>query len=281
MQIDEILNQLKGVKRAGSDRWMALCCAHEDKNRSLSIREVEGRVLLYCFSGCSYESLAAALGIDRRQFVPRPAPRKRLEERPSLPNPEALWKGWQRDTDIAHLDGFAMSLGVDTEALRATGCAWARNAWAFPMRDHNSSVIGIRLRGDDGNKWAIKGSHQGLFIPTEYPYCVDDGTLYIVEGPTDLAAAMTIGLYSIGRPSCLGQETMVADYVRTKKVKRVVIISDNDTPGLAGARKLQEYLPRRSCIWTTPVKDVREYVQRGGTVNMIENSICDLVWKAA
>lgn len=211
----------------------------------------------------------------------RPIHFQKPVERSPLPNPLALWKGWERETDHYHLDGFAMSLGVDTASLQATGCVWARNAWAFPMRDHNNTVIGIRLRDNEGQKWAIKGSRQGLFIPTSYPYCVDDGTMYIVEGPTDLAAAMTMGLYSIGRPSCLGQEQMVAAYVRQKKVRRLVVIADNDTPGINGARKLQSSLPIRSCVWSPPCKDMREYLQRGGNSNHIESSIRDLVWKAA
>jgi hypothetical protein len=202
----------------------------------------------------------------------------RREPRPVLHNPLALYRGWERDTAYHHLDGFAMSLGVDAEALKAIGCAWARTAWAFPMKDDTEAVIGIRLRNDEGKKWAITGSRQGLFIPTSYPYCVDDGTCYIVEGPTDLAAAMTIGLRAIGRPSCLGQEEVIVKYLRSHKAFRVVIISDNDAPGLQGARKLQEQITQRNCIWTPPCKDMREFVNRGGNASMVESAISDLVW---
>src|SRR5688500_17519107 len=62
----EILLRLKGLKRNGNG-WMALCPAHEDHNPSLSINaSVEGRVLLYCFAGCSLERVTGALGIDWR-----------------------------------------------------------------------------------------------------------------------------------------------------------------------------------------------------------------------
>lgn len=276
--IDDILRSLRKVKRCGSG-FVACCPAHEDRNPSLSLTERDGRILFHCFAGCSIDSIKSALGVynEVAYTLPKPKP----EPRPIIHNPLALYKGWERETDPQHLDGFAMSLGVDTDALRAIGCAWARTAWAFPMRDDHKSVIGIRLRGEDGKKWAIKGSRQGLFIPTDYPYCVDDGTMYIVEGPTDLAAAMTIGLYAIGRPSCLGQEPMIKSYLQNTKVRRIVIVSDNDTPGLTGARRLQQHLARYSCVFTPPTKDMREYVQRGGTAMMIEASTRDLIWKAA
>jgi hypothetical protein len=40
---------------------MARCPAHEDRNPSLSIREVEGKVLLHCHAGCSQQDVIDAL----------------------------------------------------------------------------------------------------------------------------------------------------------------------------------------------------------------------------
>lgn len=275
MLIDEILAQLKSVRRAGDRKWMACCCAHDDRKPSLSIREVEGgRVLLNCFSGCSYESIAAILGINQRQ--PRPAPRraapirKAIEDKP--PDLESLWNRWQRQTDAQHLDGFAMSIDVDTEALKSIGCAWNGRAWAFPMKDARGKMIGIRLRAENGSKWAVTGSRQGLF----YPDLSEAKTLYLVEGPTDLAAALTLGLDAFARPACLGQEQLILDYAR--RANRLVIISDNDEPGLRGAARLQGMLPMMSCLFVPPAKDLREFVSFGGTKELIESSLRDLVW---
>jgi len=212
--------------------------------------------------------------VPDRPFKPEPV----REARPDL---DTIWKRFEMLTDYHRVDGFAMSLGVDSDALNAIGCAWSGNAWAFPMKSPDSKMIGIRLRGNDGRKWAITGSHQGLFIPTHYPYVVDDGTLYLTEGPTDLAAAMTIGLQAIGRPSCLGQEQMILAYLARLKARRLVIITDNDDPGLNGARRLQTTLKLRSCIFTPPTKDLREYVRRGGNAMLVEATLRDLIWKTA
>ncbi|MDQ3665401.1 MAG: hypothetical protein M3410_02170 [Acidobacteriota bacterium] len=210
--------------------------------------------------------------------LPYVAPLRKAIEDPPLDAP-GIWKRWLDATTFHQLDEFGIALGVDTDALKAIGCAWAapNSAWAFPMKDATGKVIGIRLRNNEGRKWAVKGSHQGLFIPAEYLFDFD-GTLYIVEGPTDLAAALTLGLYAIGRPACLGQEEMILQYIRAQRVRRLVIVTDNDDPGLRGAVKLQSALPVLSCVWVPPTKDIREFLSLGGKRPMIEACIKDTVW---
>jgi hypothetical protein len=192
-----------------------------------------------------------------RPYVP--PTRKAIEDRPL--DASGIWRRWFDTTEFHHLDGFAMSLGVDTDALRAIGCAWAQryHAWAFPMKDVTGKIIGIRLRNDSEQKWSVKGSKSGLFIPNEYLFGFE-GTLYIVEGPTDLAAAMTLGLFAIGRAACLGQEDMLLQYIRAHKVRRVMIVTDNDESGLRGAVKLQNVLRIPNCLWVPPTKDIREFM---------------------
>lgn len=201
-----------------------------------------------------------------------PAIRPAIKDTP--PDLETLWQRWMRQTDPHHLDGFAMSLGVDTTSLTAIGCAWNGRAWAFPMKDANGKMIGIRLRSESGDKWAVRGSHQGLFFSGEQA----GQTLFIVEGPTDCAAGLTLGLNTLGRPACIGQEAMILAYVRRVRASRVVIVSDNDEPGLNGATKLQAMLPVMSCLWIPPAKDIRQFVSLGGDRETLDASLKDLVW---
>lgn len=277
MQITDILYKLKGVRKLGPDRWIARCCAHDDRRPSLSIKNANGKILIHCFTGCSYESIIAALGIDNSKPLRAPAPvRKAIEDKPI--DALAMWKRWFESTDGRHLDALGMSLGVDTDCLKAIGCAWSTfGAWAFPMRDASNKVIGIRLRNDRGDKWAVKGSKSGLFIPDDYSY-INDRVLYLVEGPTDLAAAMTIGLRAFGRAACLGQENFILQYIARQKIERLVIVTDNDDPGLRGAGKLQSMLPILSCVWVPPCKDIREFVNLGGNYNTMQAILKDLCW---
>jgi 5S rRNA maturation endonuclease (ribonuclease M5) len=51
MNADPIVRALK-ARRSGTG-WMAQCPAHDDHDPSLSIREVDGKVLLHCHAGCT------------------------------------------------------------------------------------------------------------------------------------------------------------------------------------------------------------------------------------
>lgn len=108
-----------------------------------------------------------------------------------------------------------------------------------------------------------------------------NGTLYICEGPTDTAAALTLGLFAIGRPSCMGCEEMITKLIRLQGIRRVIIITDNDIPGLRGAAKLQRQIPAMSCAWSPPCKDLRAFVNAGGDRRMLEAMTKDLVWESA
>jgi len=205
------------------------------------------------------------------------APRRLAIESPPL-DLTGMWKRWLARTEFRHLDGFAMSLGVEVESLKDMGCARADGAWAFPMKNAKREIIGIRLRNEEGQKWAVKGSKQGLFIPEFYN---SQTMLYIVEGPTDAAAAHSLGLYAIGRPSCTGCEDTITQFISIEHIKRAVIVSDSDRPGLRGAEKLQRTLPVFSAIWVPPCKDLREFLIAGGNSQMIEATLKDTVWTPA
>jgi len=59
-RLESITRKLK-AKKSGSG-WIACCPAHDDHNPSLAIKETTtGKLLLYCFAGCTYQEIIAAL----------------------------------------------------------------------------------------------------------------------------------------------------------------------------------------------------------------------------
>ncbi len=181
-------------------------------------------------------------------------------------------------------------LGVSHLSLTLIECCptCRANVWAFPMKSGDGNYVGLRLRSSDGNKWAEPGSHAGLFIPTSQPHA----TIFIVEGPTDTAAMLTMGLWALGRPSCSGGIPHIQQWLQRHRgvVKRVVIVADADldkrspdgrsfNPGITGAKTLQEHLYVPSVILTLPKKDPREFLKSGGTGEMITMLSNQLVWK--
>ena len=67
MNIETVVRALR-AHRSGSC-WMARCPAHDDRDPSLSIREVDGKVLLHCHAGADRSGLASVLMISIRNIT--------------------------------------------------------------------------------------------------------------------------------------------------------------------------------------------------------------------
>lgn len=73
--IDDILAKLDKVRRTGAHNWIACCPAHDDKSPSMTLHAVDdGRILVKCFSGCSFEEIVNAVGLGWDPWFP-PKPR--------------------------------------------------------------------------------------------------------------------------------------------------------------------------------------------------------------
>lgn len=143
------------------------------------------------------------------------------------------------------------------------------------MKDFREQHIGIRYRDTSGKKWAEKGSRQGLFVPFDDP----QPDLYITEGPTDCAAMLSMGLFAIGKASAMQGPEEIVKFIQKNRIRRVIVIADNDTAGLNGAKKLIDVCPVPCCELVLPAKDAREFYRNGGTRELIENLLRGVVWR--
>jgi hypothetical protein len=195
--------------------------------------------------------------------VPTPAPPPDLTD---------LADRFRMALDPDRLDGFAKSLGVSAESLSPFRVGWSadHHAWSWPMTDPATNrVVGIRLRSQSGYKYAITGGRDALFLPTTTPDLADP--LFITEGATDAAAALTLGVTHVaGRPSCTGGVKHILALVRLRMPPSVVVVADGDGPGLAGAEhltgELVKYVPTvRVVVPPGGAKDLRAWVRSGAT----------------
>lgn len=204
-------------------------------------------------------------------------------------NVEQTLKEWKRTAcGNRSIDDLAKELGVSADSLRMLGCVYSDqiHVSGWPMRDGNNNYTGIRLRHKNGRKWSVKGSHPGLFLPQ----CEAQPEALVVEGGTDVAAGLTMGIFTIGRPSCNGGVNDLITAIKRLKIRRVSIVADCDNdkvdektgrvwnPGIEGARGLADLLPIPSRIVTLPVKDLRLFVNQGGTLALFSSIARQLVW---
>jgi hypothetical protein len=68
----KLLDRLNRVRQTGPGRWLACCPAHADRSPSLSIREIDDRVLVYDFAGCEVGAVLAAVGLQLCDLFEKP-----------------------------------------------------------------------------------------------------------------------------------------------------------------------------------------------------------------
>ena len=59
--LSSIANGLQKVRRQGDYKFSASCPAHDDRNPSLFVSDINGKILVKCFAGCTQEEVIGAL----------------------------------------------------------------------------------------------------------------------------------------------------------------------------------------------------------------------------
>jgi len=160
--------------------------------------------------------------------------------------------------------------GTRPEHWLALGGKRMADHWQIAERDAQGNVIGLAQRFDDGRKCYVSGGHRGLTLAWPLPSYAGssaDDPVFIVEGASDVAAGIGIGLTVIGRPSALGGKKLLGELVNGL---HVCLIAENDKSGagLKGAHSIGEYLAPL-CVTTRvfefppAIKDLRAAVVAG------------------
>lgn len=180
--------------------------------------------------------------------------------------------------DPVFLDEMAIRLGVAYEALYFLGLRRdTRGNAAFPMKDAEGAVTGVRLREPGtSRKWSVRGSKDGLFYSRGFENEKHE-EIVVLEGTSDAAAAISAGLDAVGRSSCLTGGTLLKALCRRCRTRRLTVVADLDSPktrpdgttwrpGLDGAKRLVEDvgLPARIVLPPPGVKDFRDWRARDG-----------------
>lgn len=220
------------------------------------------------------EVRAAVAYLHRESKTTRAAPDDRFERS----------KGHQKIHQVKQ--HYAEKLGITVESLDLLEMGAEGANAIFPERSGSGELIGLVTRSPTGSKRSE--GRRGLTIPTAQP---GTGPLLIVEGQSDVAAALSMGLRAIGRPSNSGGVEHLATYLADRN-ERVIVLGENDRkrhselknqevhlpncagcqvcwPGLAAesvAEQLAEKLDRpiESAMPPEGTKDVRGWLCSGG-----------------
>lgn len=204
---DQVAANLEGSRRTSSG-WKACCPAHEDHNASLSIRDGHsGGLLLKCFAGCSYESIVGAL--QTRGLPIRSSTAYSNKVFSNRRQPEAVYK---------YVD--------------------ERGALLFEKHRYPGKQFKIRRP----NEWGIGNARRVLYRLPEILRAVQSGqTVCVVEGEKDADNCALAGIVATTNfDGAAGK--WLAEYSEALKGAHVVVLPDNDEPGLTHARTVCDSL---------------------------------------
>lgn len=179
---------------------MTTCPAHDDRNPSLSVAPGDdGRALLHCHAGCSTRDVAAAIGLTLADLCPPKAA--------DAPTPPAVYD--YHDADGVVIGQVVRKAGKKFTQRRADG-TWRK----FPPTLYR--------------------------LPHVIATAADGGVIYVAEGEKDCDTLAGLGVTATTNPMGAGKWPPVADQARAVMAgaARIVIVADNDEPGIDHARKV-------------------------------------------
>ncbi len=198
---------------------------------------------------------------------------------------DAIWRPrverW-RENGRCEVGRLAVKIGVSLAALRELETGWDGRAWTIPERNGTGLIVGVSRRFEDGAKRCAVGSRRGLTYSDGWNGL--QGPVLIVEGASDVAAGITLGLSTIGRPSNTGGKDMLVQLLRSSKQKLIVVgerdqKEDGRWPGMEGCRSVASGLSkalRRDVIaklLPDDAKDLRVWL-RGQSVDLRNAKVC-------
>ena len=226
-------------------------------------------------TGAALQWLASFLGVSRGYHAPRIV--RPIERAVTVPTPEGDPVRFSRMAEVmrSRMSPIAMEhcaglLGLPSDPLVRLSVGWSpfHQASTWPMRDADGNVIGIRLRcPKSSRKWAVTGSKAGLIYDPNSMRERGGGRLWVVEGPTDTAALLSIGIDAVGVPSAGGSCDLLVDLARRMRPEQLVIVADADDAGRHGAERIRDAVvivaPVRMINTPGGIKDARAWVCAG------------------
>jgi 5S rRNA maturation endonuclease (ribonuclease M5) len=209
-----VLGKLEGVRKSGG-KWIARCPAHEDCKASLEVRQgTKQPVVLRCYAACETADVLAKIGLTLADV--------------SLNSHAPAGDDWTPAGPAIATYPYTDPAGEVQFGVCRTADKQFRQWRPDPAKPH-------------GRAWSVKGVKLVLYRLPKVIAAVDAGeTIFVVEGEKDVHALEDAGVTATCNP--MGAGKWRATYSKTLAGASVVIVADNDKPGIAHARKVAESL---------------------------------------
>ena len=232
-----IYSKLEQIKPT-SNGIVALCPAHDDKSASLSITLENGKILLYCHTGCTIERICSSLGIEKSDLFAH-RDEKQINRVPAPQKVESEQKRMKVRINTKGLVEFYSNKykKMATESAR----------YSYFNADGKTAYYVIRSDPKDFRPLTPDGylDLEGVErLPYRLPKLLqgvkESKTILLLEGEKDVDRAMDMGL--IATTFAGGSGKWRQEYLEYFHGADVVLIPDNDIPGLKGITEIAKKL---------------------------------------
>jgi P4 family phage/plasmid primase-like protien len=201
---------LKKVK-GSNGQYTALCPAHDDRAHSLSVKITDDRVLLHCFAGCQPEDIMKSLELPMSAlFLKKDGNAAKRQKKPRL------------------------TATITYDYLNPDGSlAYRKNRYEYENGTKTFAFFG------PGGQKGVNGIRR---VPFNLPAVIAADTVYFTEGEKAASAVIEAGRAATSLDAGANSKWL-PEYAGYFEGKSIIILPDNDSPGLKYAQKIAKNLP--------------------------------------
>ena len=235
MELHEILSHFPNVKKASGNRYECCCPCHDDTHPSLIIYVNDEWVNVKCYAGCETENVLRAVGLEKSD----------LKIGGNMNKPKVV-------NEITY------------EYCRADGAL----SYKKVRQEYEDGRKSFLFQLPDGS-YGLKGTPHLLY---NMQNLADAETIFFTEGEKCADAVIKQGCVATTLDSGANSKWN-ASYKKVLTGKTVVILPDNDSPGMAYAEMIKSKIPWAVIKKLPGLKekeDVYDWLQAGHSMDEID-----------